>query len=95
MLALAPSLLTVYVGINDTWRRHDSDDATSTAEFENGYRARHATVADVPELVVIEPFLTPVTPGRRSGTKTSTPSAPRSPASPKSSGRPSFRCTAS
>ncbi|MFT3799397.1 SGNH/GDSL hydrolase family protein [Microbacterium sp.] len=62
VLALSPSLVTVYVGINDTWRRYDSDDATSTEDFENGYRALLATVADVPELVVVEPFLTPVTP---------------------------------
>lgn len=57
-----PQLLTVYVGINDTWRRYDSDDPTSAEAFEEDYRhilrRAHDTVA--PALVLVEPFVAPV-----------------------------------
>ncbi|UQN30189.1 SGNH/GDSL hydrolase family protein [Brachybacterium kimchii] len=35
---LAPDVVTLYVGVNDTWRRYDSDDPTSVEDFEAGYR---------------------------------------------------------
>jgi len=58
-----PEILTVYVGINDTWRRYDSDDPTTAEAFESDYRAilrgAHDTVA--PRLILIEPFVAPVT----------------------------------
>jgi len=58
-----PELLTVYVGINDTWRRYDSDDPTSADAFEDDYRfileRAHDTVA--PRLILVEPFVAPVT----------------------------------
>ena len=62
-LGLEPSILTVYVGINDTWRRYDSDDPTEERVFEDGYRAllRAAADAGVPEVVLMEPYLVPVT----------------------------------
>ncbi|PWH05364.1 lysophospholipase [Brachybacterium endophyticum] len=34
----APDVVTIYVGVNDTWRRYDSDDATSADDFEAEYR---------------------------------------------------------
>jgi acyl-CoA thioesterase I len=58
-----PQLLTVYVGINDTWRRYDSDDPTTAEAFEADYRAilerARATVG--PRLILVEPFVAPVT----------------------------------
>lgn len=62
-LGLAPSVLTVYIGINDTWRRYDGDDPTDEKAFEDGYRAllRAAADAGVPEIVLVEPYLVPVT----------------------------------
>lgn len=62
-----PQLLTIYVGVNDTWRRYDSDDPTSAGDFERDYReilARtHDTVA--PRLILVEPFVAPVTSAQR------------------------------
>jgi acyl-CoA thioesterase-1 len=37
-LRLSPDVVTIYVGVNDTWRRYDSDDPTSADDFEAGYR---------------------------------------------------------
>ncbi|WP_194410207.1 SGNH/GDSL hydrolase family protein [Microbacterium cremeum] len=51
-------VLTVFVGINDTWRRFDSADPTDDVEFERSYRA---VLDAVPaRTVLIEPFLLPV-----------------------------------
>ncbi|MEU2202126.1 SGNH/GDSL hydrolase family protein [Isoptericola sp. NPDC019482] len=56
----APDVLTVYVGVNDTWRRFDSDDATSAEAFEATYRRLLDRVPGSPRLVLVEPFLLPV-----------------------------------
>ena len=61
-LALRPDLLSIYIGINDTWRRFDSGLATSAAAFEASYRrlledTRRALPAT--HLVLIEPFVLP------------------------------------
>ncbi|HEY2643210.1 MAG TPA: SGNH/GDSL hydrolase family protein [Galbitalea sp.] len=56
-----PDILTVYVGINDTWRRYDSNDPTSEAEFEANYRACLADVGGASRVILIEPFVVPVT----------------------------------
>jgi lysophospholipase L1-like esterase len=62
-----PEILTVYVGINDTWRRYDSDDPTTAESFEEDYRfilrRAHDTVA--PRLILMEPFVAPVTSAQR------------------------------
>jgi lysophospholipase L1-like esterase len=58
----APSVLTVYVGVNDTWRRYDAGMPTSAAHFEAVYRGlleeAHAIVN--PRLILVEPFVVPV-----------------------------------
>ena len=56
-----PDILTVYIGINDTWRRYDSNDPTSEAEFEANYRACLADVGGASRVILIEPFVLPVT----------------------------------
>lgn len=53
-----PDVLTVFVGINDTWRRYDSADPTDDADFERSYRAVLDAVSA--QVVLIEPFLLPV-----------------------------------
>lgn len=67
VLALAPSILTVYVGINDTWRAFDQRQETSAVEFESQYREllEEARAAFGPRLILMEPFLTPVTEEQR------------------------------
>lgn len=56
----APDVLTLYVGVNDTWRRFDADDPTSADDFEATYRRVLARVPGRPRLVLVEPFLLPV-----------------------------------
>jgi acyl-CoA thioesterase-1 len=56
-----PDVLSVYVGINDTWRRYDENDPTSAATFEANYRACLSDVGGAAALILIEPFVLPVT----------------------------------
>jgi acyl-CoA thioesterase I len=62
-----PQLLTVYVGINDTWRRYDSDDPTTADAFETDYRfiLERARQTVGPRLILMEPFVAPVTSAQR------------------------------
>jgi acyl-CoA thioesterase-1 len=55
-----PEVLTVFVGINDTWRRYDSNDPTSKAAFEADYRACLSKSGATSHLVLVEPFVIPV-----------------------------------
>ncbi|MFI6875187.1 SGNH/GDSL hydrolase family protein [Streptomyces sp. NPDC050400] len=60
-LTQRPDLVSVLVGVNDTWRRFDRDDPTSTDAYERSYRdvlARSAKQGSL--LVLVEPFLLPV-----------------------------------
>ena len=59
-----PAILSVYVGINDTWRRYDENDPTSAATFESNYRACLADVGGADTLILIEPFVLPVNEGQ-------------------------------
>ncbi|MFI6428221.1 SGNH/GDSL hydrolase family protein [Promicromonospora sp. NPDC050880] len=56
----APDVLTLYVGVNDMWRRFDSADPTSAQAFEATYRRLLDRVPGSPRLVLVEPFLLPV-----------------------------------
>jgi acyl-CoA thioesterase I len=38
-LDLQPTWISILVGVNDTWRRYESNDPTSTEEYENAYQA--------------------------------------------------------
>lgn len=63
VLAHAPAVLSIMIGINDTWRRYDSDDPTSTEAYAAGYRdiITRAQAAGVARVILVEPFLLPVT----------------------------------
>lgn len=63
---LQPHLVSILIGINDTWRRYDSGVPTPTAAFEANYRAvLEATRRSLQaRLVLCEPFLLPVMPGQ-------------------------------
>lgn len=65
-LAERPWLLSVYVGINDVWRRFDSDDPTSAEDFGGIYRdlLDRARRAGVERFVLMEPFVLPVEPAQ-------------------------------
>ncbi|WP_327657111.1 SGNH/GDSL hydrolase family protein [Streptomyces sp. NBC_00483] len=60
-LALQPDLVSIMVGVNDTWRRFDRNDPTSAGTYERSYRdilIRSAEQGSA--LVLVEPFLIPV-----------------------------------
>ncbi|NJP51984.1 SGNH/GDSL hydrolase family protein [Streptomyces sp. SBST2-5] len=62
-LELSPQVVSVLIGVNDTWRRFTAGEETSPDDFERDYR--HILTAAKErcgsELVLIEPFLIPVT----------------------------------
>jgi acyl-CoA thioesterase-1 len=55
-----PDFLSVYIGINDTWRRYDENDPTTAASFEADYRACLADIGGASMLILVEPFVLPV-----------------------------------
>jgi len=65
-LALRPTWISLMVGINDTWRRYDRNDPTSTEAYEAGYRSlleRAQTTLNA-RLILCEPFVLPVSADR-------------------------------
>lgn len=59
---LHPDILSILIGINDTWRRYDSNDPTTPEKFEEDYRwilDRTRTALPNTEIVILEPFLLP------------------------------------
>ncbi|MEU1506012.1 GDSL-type esterase/lipase family protein [Kitasatospora sp. NPDC005748] len=61
-LAHRPGLVSVLIGVNDTWRRHDRGLPSPVDRWEQDY---HRLLGDLsghcaPRLVLIEPFLVPV-----------------------------------
>ncbi|MFF4243335.1 SGNH/GDSL hydrolase family protein [Streptomyces sp. NPDC001822] len=59
---LEPDVVSVLIGVNDTWRRYDSGEISTHQAFEDDYRAVLTQVRERPDtqLVLIEPFLIPV-----------------------------------
>ena len=59
-----PTLLSVAIGINDTWRRYDDNDPTSVKDFEDNYRNILDQVKEKsnPRIILCEPFLLPAKP---------------------------------
>jgi lysophospholipase L1-like esterase len=64
---LRPNWVSIYIGINDCWRRYDRNDPTSVQQFEAGYR--ELLVRTKEELgagiVMLEPFVLPVPADRK------------------------------
>lgn len=63
--ALAPeaNLVSVYVGVNDTWRRYDGGVGTTAERFADVYGSLlEPLVARGTAVVLVEPFVVPVTP---------------------------------
>ncbi|WP_349866758.1 SGNH/GDSL hydrolase family protein [Leifsonia sp. WHRI 6310E] len=59
--AEGPDVLTIAIGVNDMWRRFDSDDPTSAADFEATYR-RLLDRADARVVLLVEPYVVPIRP---------------------------------
>ena len=64
---LRPDIVSILIGINNTWRRYDSDDPTPVETFEREYRALLTMTRDAldPLFVICEPFVLPVPEDRR------------------------------
>lgn len=60
---LDPDVVSILIGINDTWRRYDSNDPTSAEDFGATYRELLTEVRDKTgaKLMICEPFVLPVT----------------------------------
>lgn len=60
-LDLKPTWVSVYIGINDCWRRYDSQDPTSLEQFKTGYRDLLKQTKETLDanLILIEPFVLP------------------------------------
>ena len=58
-LDLKPTVVSILIGINDTWRRYDSNDPTSTEKFETGYRDLLEQIRKNlnARIIICEPFL--------------------------------------
>jgi len=54
-----PSLVSIAIGINDTWRRYDDNDLTSTQDFRDRYHQLLTLTRQTcnPQFVLCEPFL--------------------------------------
>ncbi|MCW3843120.1 SGNH/GDSL hydrolase family protein [Micromonospora yasonensis] len=60
-LALAPDVVSILIGVNDTWRRYDRNDPTSAADFARDYRhILDATRRLDARIILVEPFLVPL-----------------------------------
>lgn len=62
VLAHEPSLVSILIGINDTWRRYDENDPTTPEAFEASYRSLLDPLTC--PVVLMEPFLLPVKDGQ-------------------------------
>lgn len=60
-LALKPTIVSIYAGINDTWRRYRYNDQTSPQQFEATYRELLTQTKEKlnAKLVLVEPFVLP------------------------------------
>ncbi|MBE6769003.1 MAG: GDSL family lipase [Ruminococcaceae bacterium] len=61
-----PDIVSILIGINDTWRRYDANDITTAEQFEANYRKllsdlREKTSATI---VMLEQFLLPADPAK-------------------------------
>ncbi|QCB94045.1 SGNH/GDSL hydrolase family protein [Cellulomonas shaoxiangyii] len=63
-LALEPTVVSVLIGVNDTWRRFAGGTVTTAEEYEEHLRAVLTSARERLDarLVLIEPFVVPVTP---------------------------------
>nr|WP_237690676.1 SGNH/GDSL hydrolase family protein [Paenibacillus caui] len=61
-LDIAPDYVSILIGINNTWRRYDSNDPTSTEQYYECYRRLilNTLKLDIKGLILLEPFVVPV-----------------------------------
>lgn len=60
-----PDYLSILIGINDVWRKYDSNNPTSHEQFKQNYDKILALVTPrVKGIILIEPYLLPVDPAK-------------------------------
>ena len=66
-IALKPDVVSILIGINDTWRAFDRNDPTSAAAYAEDYRQILGRVRDElgARIVILEPFVLPYPEDRR------------------------------
>lgn len=66
-LDLSPTWVSVLIGINDTWRRYDSNDPTSVDSYARDYKKILDMAAQQLKcrFIIIEPFVLPVPEDRK------------------------------
>ncbi|HCS74269.1 MAG TPA: GDSL family lipase [Clostridiales bacterium] len=66
-LKLKPAWVSILIGINDCWRRYDSNDPTSVEKFEAGYRNILTQIRENldAKIILCEPFVLPVPADRK------------------------------
>ncbi len=60
ILAIKPDIISILIGINDTWRRYDSNDETLPVDFKHIYNTLLSDIKrDLPDtkIIIMEPFL--------------------------------------
>lgn len=60
ILAVKPDFISILIGINDVWRRYDSEDPTTAEAFEKDYESLLKKIkSDFPntKIMLIEPFV--------------------------------------
>ena len=66
VLALEPDVVSILIGINDTWRRYDSGVLSPLGEFTQSYRRILQRLGESgAQVLLLEPFLLPVPEDRR------------------------------
>jgi acyl-CoA thioesterase I len=66
VLPLQPNLVSILIGINDTWRRYDSGTVSPIDEFQESYRRILQTLEKSgARILICEPFLLPIPDDRR------------------------------
>jgi lysophospholipase L1-like esterase len=65
-LDIQPDIVSILIGINDTWRRYDSNDPSSAEVFEVNYRRILTETAEKTKakIMLLEPFVLPALPDR-------------------------------
>ena len=57
-LELKPDIVSILIGINDTWRRYDQNDPTTTEQYESRYREILIQTKNISaKLILCEPFV--------------------------------------
>jgi len=61
-----PDIVSILIGVNDTWRRYDSNSTTNADEYEDAYRdILEQTAKTGAQIIILEPFLLPIPEDRK------------------------------